>query len=122
MAAFNWRGATVESFWCLYLDGRHKPIGWQEIARGGHNVVHVSPRETFTGAMLVGATTIIIAHNHPTGDSSPSADDEALTERIRSAGAIVGVTMLDHIILAEDNFYSFAEMHQYAFDAADRQQ
>lgn len=102
-------GSEQESLMAVYLDGRHKPIGFSELARGAANVVHVSPRDLFRQALGVGASALIMSHNHPSGDPSPSPEDQALTERIRSAGEVVGVAMLDHLVVGDKDFYSFQE-------------
>lgn len=102
-------GCIVESLVVLHLDARLRVIGWQETARGASNVVHASPRDIFTGALLHGTHAIILAHNHPSGDPSPSDDDRALTEKVRAAGALLGVALLDHLVIGDERFYSFEE-------------
>ena len=98
---------AVESLIALYLDARHHAIGTVEIARGGLNVVHVSPRELLQVALVFGSPATVIAHNHPTGDALPSEDDVALTKRLRAAGALVGVEVIDHLVVGDGAYYSF---------------
>lgn len=97
----------AESLMVAYLDGKNRPIGIFEAARGGNNVVHVSPREVLAPGLVIGASGMIIAHNHPSGDPSPSVDDTALTQRIRSGGELVGLPLVDHLVIGEEDAYSF---------------
>lgn len=94
-------GADRESFYALYLDVRGALIGFETVATGGLAGVEVHPREVFRGAILAGAFGVIVAHNHPSGDSTPSKDDLALTRRLKEAGDIVGIPLYDHIIVAD---------------------
>ena len=73
----------------------------------------MSPSDVFHPATAVGAHAIIVAHNHPSGDPTPSADDIALTARLKSAGAIVGVDVLDHLVLGSTGYYSTADARMY---------
>lgn len=68
----------------------------------------VHPREVFREAILSNATSIILVHTHPSGDCSPSEEDRELTERVRVAGAVLGIPLLDHVVLGKDEHYSFA--------------
>jgi DNA repair protein RadC len=69
----------------------------------------VHPREVYGPALMLGAVRIVVAHNHPSGDPAPSAEDRMVTERLRQAGQLLGVEMLDHVVLGSERFYSFAE-------------
>jgi DNA repair protein RadC len=100
---------TAESLMAVYLDSRHRPVAVYEAARGAGNVVHVSPRDLLVPALVTGSNAMIIAHNHPSGDATPSREDAVLTERIKSAGELVGVPLLDHIVVGEEDYYSFTE-------------
>ena len=102
-------GRPQEVMIVLHLDARHRLIGWEESAKGALNVVHVSPRDVYRSALTVGAAAIIVSHNHPSGDPSPSPDDMELTRRLRAAADLIGVPMLDHIVMGDAGFYSFAE-------------
>ena len=101
-------GRLVEALVVLHLDARHRLIGYEVSAIGALNVVHVSPRDVYRSALTVGAAAIIVSHNHPSGDASPSPDDLELTRRLRAAADLIGVPMLDHIVMG-DGFYSFSE-------------
>lgn len=98
--------ATQESFWVVLLDARGRPIGQHEIARGTLTACLVHPREVFAPALRRRAASVIVVHNHPSGDAAPSAEDRALTERLASAGALLGIPLLDHIVVARGGFAS----------------
>ena len=90
-----------ECFGVMYLNAKHACIGVQLVAMGGLTGVEVHPREVFRGAVLAGAAAVLLVHNHPSGDPTPSADDLALTARLKAAGDLLGVPVLDHIIVAQ---------------------
>lgn len=69
----------------------------------------MSPREVFQGAALVGACRIIVGHNHPSGELTPSQENRAITKRLYDAGQLLGISIIDHIIVSESGFYSFQE-------------
>ena len=98
-----------EHFYTLFVSVRGELVGFETIAVGGMSGVEVHPREVFRGAMLAGAFAIVVAHNHPSGDPSPSAEDRALTQRLHRAGEIVGIPVYDHIIVGGGGMYSFAQ-------------
>lgn len=101
-------GAEAELALALLLDGRHRALGVVEVARGAANVVHLEPRELYRTAIHAGAVAVVLAHNHPSGDALPSPDDVRLTNRIRAAGDVVGVALIDHLILTDREFFSFS--------------
>ena len=80
--------------------------GEHRIAEGHLGGVEVHPRELFRPLIREGAAAAILVHNHPSGDPSPSAEDVALTERMRAAGDLVGIPVLDHVIIARSGFSS----------------
>ena len=98
--AFSGCGAQ-ERFVALHLDSKLRPIAVQEVSRGGLASTEVDPRVLFGGAVAVGARSLIVAHNHPTCELSPSPEDFALTERLRAAGKLLGVGVIDHLIACE---------------------
>ncbi len=98
-----------ESFLGLFLNARNVPLGWREISRGSVSASLGHPREVFLPAISLSASGLILAHNHPSGDPSPSTDDMELTKRLRSAGELLGIEVLDHLIITESNFLSFKE-------------
>lgn len=85
----------------LVLNRKHRIRGYQEVGRGGIAHSPMEAREIMQAALLGNAAAIIIAHNHPSGDPEPSQDDIAVTARIRRAGEIIGIDVLDHIIIGE---------------------
>lgn len=87
-----------EHFAALYLDGRHRPIAHQVVSVGTASASLVHPREIFQPAILVGACAVIVGHNHPSGDPTPSAEDRAVTRRLADAGALLGVSILDSLV------------------------
>lgn len=96
----------VEELHVLALDGRHRLITRFLAARGSQNVVHVSPRDIFRRLLRDGAMGAVLAHNHPSGDPVPSEDDILLTSRLKDAGELVGVRVLDHMIIAAEGWFS----------------
>jgi len=98
--------APEERFVVAYLDSRHRVTGVQEISRGTINSSLVHPREVFRGAILNNSAAIVVAHNHPSGDSQPSAEDRQVTTRLVAAGKLLGICVIDHVIVGDD-YYSF---------------
>lgn len=89
----------------LYLSTSNNILGVQEITRGTIDGSLVSPREIFKGAILHNAASLIICHNHPSGNTEPSRQDIAVTERISKAGKILDIHLIDHIIIGADGNY-----------------
>ena len=83
----------------IFLDSRNRRIADRELFRGAHNRAAVEPRAIFRCALELGAAGVIVFHNHPGGDPTPSAEDRAFTERIAGAGTIMGIKLVDHLIL-----------------------
>jgi DNA repair protein RadC len=81
------------------------------VAIGSLTAALVHAREVFKPAVLANAAAVILAHNHPSGDPEPSREDRELTERLVKAGRLLGITVLDHVIVGEERFYSFADQH-----------
>ena len=103
------QGATVreqEAFYVLSLNGRNRVLSVEMIALGAANSVCISPCDIFRPAIRLGAVAVIIAHNHPSGDPAPSEEDKQVTERTRKAGELLGITLLDHLIVAKRSFWS----------------
>lgn len=90
-----------EHFCVAYLNVRHKVTGVAEVSVGCLTSSLVHPREVFRGAIAAGAAAIVVAHNHPSGDPEPSAEDVALTKRLAAAGSLIGIELLDHVVLAD---------------------
>lgn len=103
------RSHKKEHFIAFYLDTRNDLIHKEIISIGTLNSSLVHPRELFEPAIKYLSAQLIIAHNHPSGDSSPSDDDLVLTKRLVEAGKILGIEVLDHVIVTSDSFFSFKE-------------
>ncbi|MBI5252887.1 MAG: DNA repair protein RadC [Euryarchaeota archaeon] len=103
------RSLKKECFIALYLDTKNQLLREDTISIGSLSANIVHPREVFKGAILESAAAVIIAHNHPSGDASPSNDDVELTKRLLSAGEIIGIKVLDHIIVGDGQFVSLKE-------------
>jgi DNA repair protein RadC len=97
---------AVESFWVLMLDARARPIGATCVAQGTLTACLVHPREVFAPALRARAASIIVVHNHPSGDPQPSEDDGILTERLTRAGHVLGIPLVDHVVVARGGFQS----------------
>jgi len=105
------RDAKKESFNVILLDIKNKPIHNIEIGKGSINASIVDPKEIIKEATIKSASSIILVHNHPSGDTEPSSEDINLTNRIIDACNIVGIKVLDHVIIGknEEDYYSFAK-------------
>jgi DNA repair protein RadC len=103
--------ADRECFVALLLDGKNRIVALHLVSQGSLNQSLVHPRETFKSAILSNSAAIILAHNHPTGDLTPSSEDIAITRRLKEAGELLGIKVLDHIIVDTDtgNSMSFVE-------------
>lgn len=94
-----WRDEAQEVMGAVFLDGRNCPIGYAELHRGTINRAAVEPRYALTHALLTNASGLILAHCHPSGSATPSAEDIAFTRRLAEAGEIVGVHLYDHLVI-----------------------
>lgn len=92
----------------LLLNSKMRLIGESELSKGTVNMSLVSPREVFIEALQKNAVYIILLHNHPSGDPSPSRDDVLVTKRVKEAGALIGIELLDHIIIGDNCYVSLA--------------
>lgn len=111
-------GADREQFAVLALDARHRPLGWRITSIGTLTAALVHPREVFRPALVLGAAAVVVVHNHPSGDPTPSAEDERLTARLIAAGRLLGVELLDHVVVgAPDAAYSFRASRPDVFSA-----
>jgi DNA repair protein RadC len=98
-----------EHFKLILLNPRNKIIGISTISIGTLNASLVHPREVFKDALMHTAASVVLAHNHPSGDPEPSEDDITITKRLIEAGKILGVEVIDHIIVGKNGFFSFKE-------------
>ncbi len=103
------RHLRQEVFYALLLDSRQRLIRQVEVSRGSLSQSLVHPREVFGPALRESAASLIVLHNHPSGDPRPSKEDVQVTRRLESAGELLGIRVLDHIVVAADQFFSFAK-------------
>jgi len=108
----EFRDSRKEYFLVLLLDGKNRIIRRVQISEGSLNQSIVHPREVFVPAVKESAAAVILVHNHPTGDPAPSSEDIAITRRLREAGDIMGIKVLDHIIVGDGEYVSFVEKGQ----------
>lgn len=107
---FQFEKQPEEIFAMLVLDTKNQIIGGFEVSRGSLNSSIVHPREVFKRTMLANASSIILAHNHPSGDCGPSHEDVIMTNRLVEGGRLLGVPIIDHIICGVGGkYYSFKE-------------
>jgi DNA repair protein RadC len=104
------RGLLQEVFVVIALDARNAILSDVEIARGWLTGVDVHPREVFRPLIRLAAAGAVVAHNHPSGDPSPSADDLAVTRRLRRAGNLVGIPVLDHVVIGAGGYASIGDL------------
>ena len=95
------RGLAHEVFAVLFLDTRHRALGFEELFRGGIDGAEVHPRTLVERALARGAAAVIIGHNHPSGNPEPSAADRAVTARIKQALGLVDIRLLDHFVIGD---------------------
>lgn len=103
------RFLNKEHFVCLFLNTKNHVIGQETVSVGSLNATVVHPREVYRSAIQRSSASIICAHNHPSGDPTPSSEDIDLTSRLAEAGRIVGIELLDHLIIGDRKFVSLKE-------------
>jgi DNA repair protein RadC len=92
------------------LDTKHRLVGVSTVSVGTADHTFMGPREIFRDALCSGATAVFVAHNHPSGDSTPSADDRLITRRLASAGSLLGIEFLDHLVIGDPGWTSLARL------------
>jgi DNA repair protein RadC len=103
------RDLPHEVFCCVYLDNRHRVIGFEELFRGTIDGASVHPREVVKQALARNSSAVILAHNHPSGVAEPSQADEFITRRLKEALSLVDIRLLDHFIVGDERCESMAE-------------
>lgn len=98
-----------EVFVAIHIDHKTRMVGVHVISLGSIAASLVHPREVFKAAILTNAHALIVVHNHPSGDPTPSREDREITERLKSSGDILGIPLFDHVVIATDGFRSFAD-------------
>ncbi len=99
----------TEEFWAIFLDQKNHVIYKTQISKGGISGTLVDVRVIFRIAIEHLATSVVVAHNHPTGNLTPSQPDISITRRIKEAGELLDIKLLDHLIIGENSFFSFSE-------------
>lgn len=99
----------LEECFVLCLNGGHQVLGWVKVSSGGFTGTTIDPRLVFAVALQTASTAIILAHNHPSGSLEPSVEDKSITQRLKEAGDILNICVLDHLILTRDEYFSFQE-------------
>ncbi len=102
-------GEEREIFCTIFLDSKNKPIGREIISIGTLNQTMVHPREVYRAAISNGACSIMISHNHPSGDPEPSQEDILVTKRLAKVGDLVGIPVLDHLIIGKEDYISLKQ-------------
>ena len=105
----SFAGLEVEEFRVMLLDTAHKEIQTVTVSKGTLNKSLVHPRETFCAAVRSRAESIVLMHNHPSGDPTPGDADRAITKRLKEAGEILGIRVLDHLIFGGNRWFSFVD-------------
>jgi len=103
------RGLNREHFVGFYLNSRHQVLRRDIISIGSLNASIVHPREVYLPAIAVSAASLVLAHNHPSGDPTPSEEDMAITRRLQEAGRLLGIELVDHVVVARESYASFRE-------------
>ena len=98
-----------EKFYLICMDVKNKPVGIHMVSQGTKTSSIVSPAEVFKRALLNNATSVIVAHNHPSGNPNPSQADIDITKQLQEAGKILDIKLLDHIIIGNESKYSLRE-------------
>ena len=106
------RDAKQETFAVILLDSKNRYLREKTVALGSLNQSIVHPREVFRPAIQGAAASVILVHNHPSGDPSPSDEDVRVTERLVEAGKLLGIQVLDHIIVGEGRYFSFFDQRR----------
>ncbi len=101
--------SAQELFLVFMLDIKNRVLGFSEVARGGIDVCPVDARAVFRTAIALGCSALIAAHCHPSGDPTPSREDVELSKRLKTAGELLGISMIDHVIVTDTSTVSLAE-------------
>jgi len=103
------QGRPFEALMALYLDRRHRVISIRELTRGSEALTIVDPRQVFRVGLSMSASSVVLAHNHPSGDPTPSDQDRHVTTRVARSGQVVGVRLLDHLVIGDGTYVSLAQ-------------
>jgi len=100
---------VCESFMVVFLNQANDTVGWFKVSQGGITGTVVDPRLIFQKAFECYATSMILAHNHPSGNLRPSQGDRDLTDKLSAGGKLLNIQVIDHVIITHDGYYSFAD-------------
>lgn len=106
---FDASNCPEEHMWAIGCNGQLHIVGLFEVSHGAPSECNASPRDILKRMLLCGATRFFVAHNHPSGSIYPSKEDKYVTEKLKASGNMLDVELLDHIIIADDAYYSFKE-------------
>ncbi|MGD0834724.1 MAG: JAB domain-containing protein [Candidatus Dormibacteria bacterium] len=112
------RSAAREEVWVLLLDARHRLISVEPVVAGTLNSARLLPRDVLAPALRAGAAAVIVAHNHPSGEVTPSRADRLVTAALRDASRLLGLPLLDHLIVTSRSHYSFRETEAWEAETA----
>ena len=98
-----------EEFWVIYLNNSNRILSKDQLSKGGITGTIVDSRIIMKNAIRLGATALILAHNHPSGTLRPSESDKSITKKLKIAGEILDIKILDHLIITQESFFSFAD-------------
>jgi len=118
LVAGHMRDYKREHVEVVMLDARHRLIATETVSVGTANASRLVARDIFAPALQRNAVSVLVAHNHPSGDPAPSSADRTVTQTLRNAGDLLGVPLMDHVIIAGGFHYSFAEQENWHNDAA----
>jgi DNA repair protein RadC len=101
--------ADREEFLVVPLDGKNQVLGFHVVSVGSLTASLVHPREVYKAAILANAAAIVVVHGHPSGNPEPSAEDREITGRLKQAGDLLGIKLLDHVVIGDGRYVSFAD-------------
>ena len=108
--------AEVEYETVIYLNTKNKLIGMENVGKGILDAALIHPREIFKGAIRMSAASIITAHNHPSGDPTPSGQDREVYRRLKEAGKLLGIQLMDSLVIGRDTYFYFSEEKVVPYD------
>ena len=100
---------TKEHFWYVHLDNKNNLLCLDQVSTGSLNASIVHPREGFKSVLLSSAAALLLVHNHPLGDPTPSKEGREITMRLKEASELLGIRLLDHVVIGDGRHYSFAD-------------
>jgi DNA repair protein RadC len=106
IARYFLQDEAVEVLLAFFLNSQNVVVGWQEVSRGIVDASLVHPREIFKAAILANASGVIVVHNHPSGNATPSYEDRKVSKMLKDAGEILGIKLLDHLVVTTNDWKS----------------